>query len=281
MIQPAFVNTEITEIISFKEDFQMKKQEKNGKRSASVFGRFCSAIALCTIIVTLAATALPIIALSVRRISDRPAAGAADEGSNIYSAERDGAVFRLHILANSDSTEDQRVKLAVRDAVIEYEREQTGAADAFDAADAESILRAHGDGILQTVRRTLKKCGAEYDAQLAVGKFGFPEKQYGETVYPAGEYRALRILLGEARGKNWWCLMFPPLCIADLNGATIDDKGSEAGGSVPGGADAAQNEHAEESRETVEPAAGAQACQTDGKVHFRSLIAEFWHSLFG
>ena len=134
----------------------MKKQEKNGKRSASVFGRFCSAIALCTIIVTLAAAALPIIALSVRSISDRPAAGAADEGSNIYSAERDGAVFRLHILANSDSTEDQRVKLAVRDAVIEYEREQTGAADAFDAADAESILRAHGDGILQTVRRTLK-----------------------------------------------------------------------------------------------------------------------------
>ena len=147
----------------------MKKQEKNGKRSASVFGRFCSAIALCTIIVTLAATALPIIALTVSSISDRPAAGAADEGSNIYSAERDGAVFRLHILANSDSTEDQRVKLAVRDAVIEYEREKTGAADAFDAADAESILRAHGDGILQTVRRTLKKCGAEYDAQLAVG----------------------------------------------------------------------------------------------------------------
>ena len=145
MIQPAFVNTEITEIISFKEDFQMNKQEKNGKRSASVFGRFCSAIALCTIIVMLAATALPIIALAVRSISDRPAAGAADEGSNIYSAERDGAVFRLHILANSDSTEDQRVKLAVRDAVIEYEREQTGAADAFDAADAESILRAHGD----------------------------------------------------------------------------------------------------------------------------------------
>ena len=71
----------------------MKKQEKNGKRSASVFGRFCSAIALCTIIVTLAATALPIIALSVRRISDRPAAGAADESSNIYSAERDG--YRL------------------------------------------------------------------------------------------------------------------------------------------------------------------------------------------
>ena len=131
----------------------MKKQEKNGKRSASVFGRFCSAIALCTIIVTLAATALPIIALTVSSISDRPAAGAADEGSNIYSAERDGAVFRLHILANSDSTEDQRVKLAVRDAVIEYEREKTGAADAFDAADAESILRAHGDGILQTVRR--------------------------------------------------------------------------------------------------------------------------------
>ena len=97
MIQPAFVNTEITEIISFKEDFQMKKQEKNGKRSAVVFGRFCSAIALCTIIVTLAATALPIIALSVRGISDRPAAGAADEGSNIYSAERDLSLIHISL----------------------------------------------------------------------------------------------------------------------------------------------------------------------------------------
>ena len=75
--------------------------------------------------------------------------------------------------------------------------------------------------------------------------------------------------------------MFPPLCIADLNGATIDDKGSEAGGSVHGGADAERNEPAEESRETAEPAADAPACPTDGKVHFRSLIAEFWHSLFG
>lgn len=201
MIQPAFVNTEITEIISFKEDFQMKKQEKNGKRSASVFGRFCSAIALCTIIVTLAATALPIIALSVRGISDRPAAGAADEGSNIYSAERDGAVFRLHILANSDSTEDQRVKLAVRDAVIEYEREQTGAADAFDAADAESILRAHGDGILQTVRRTLKKCGAEYDAQLAVGKFDFAKTIRGNGLSCGRVSRAAHIARRSTRQK--------------------------------------------------------------------------------
>lgn len=201
MIQPAFVNTEITEIISFKEDFQMKKQEKNGKRSASVFGRFCSAIALCTIIVTLAATALPIIALAVRSISDRPAAGAADEGSNIYSAERDGAVFRLHILANSDSTEDQRVKLAVRDAVIEYEREQTGAADAFDAADAESILRAHGDGILQTVRRTLKKCGAEYDAQLAVGKFDFRKTIWGNGLSCGRVSRAAHIARRSTRQK--------------------------------------------------------------------------------
>lgn len=201
MIKPAFVNTEITEIISLKEDFQMKKQEKNGKRSASVFGRFCSAIALCTIIVTLAATALPIIALSVRRISDRPAAGAADESSNIYSAERDGAVFRLHILANSDSTEDQRVKLAVRDAVIEYEREQTGAADAFDAADAESILRAHGDGILQTVRRTLKKCGAEYDAQLAVGKFGFRKTIRGNGLSCGRVSRAAHIARRSTRQK--------------------------------------------------------------------------------
>ena len=252
----------------------MKKQKEN--KPIGTLRRFCAAVALCALAVTALSAALPMVAASIALKRDMPRHGATEE-MNTYSRERDGAVFRLHILANSDSEKDQAVKIAVRDAVLEYERECTGAASAFDAAEAESIIRTHGAGILQTVRETLEKNGAEYDAQLAVGKFDFPEKQYGEKIYPAGEYRALRILLGEARGKNWWCLMFPPLCIANLNGATIEDKG--------GGAETVQAERTDESQPEAECTENdsAQDAQerTGGGLHFKSLFAELWRSLFG
>lgn len=132
-------------------------------------------------------------------------------------------VFRLHIVANSDSPEDQRIKLAVRDAVLDYEKENTNAANAANSEEAEKILMANGAGLLNAARTVLKKEGAAYDAQLVIGNFDFPDKKYGDKTYPAGKYRALRILLGKGEGKNWWCVMFPPLCIIDARNDTITD----------------------------------------------------------
>ena len=79
-------------------------------------------------------------------------------------------------------------------------------------------MREHGAELLQVVRNTLTSLNAGYDAQLELGEFPFPDRTYGGTLYPAGNYRALRILLGGASGRNWWCILFPPLCVIDFDG---------------------------------------------------------------
>lgn len=131
-------------------------------------------------------------------------------------------VLRLHIIANSDSDEDQRVKLLVRDAVLEYERNSTDAAFVSTMNDAEEILLNNGDDLLKTVRNVLKQNNAPYDAQMIIGDFDFPDRIYGNQLYPEGNYRAVRILLGNAKGRNWWCVMFPPLCIVEAQEGEID-----------------------------------------------------------
>lgn len=124
----------------------------------------------------------------------------------------DGApeVLRLHILANSDSEEDQRVKLLVRDALIKE------FAPAGSLQEAEEVLLSGGGGVLETVKRVLKEQGCVYGAQLRFGVMEFPDKTYGDTTYPAGAYEALRVELGNAEGQNWWCVLFPPLCLVDI-----------------------------------------------------------------
>ena len=131
-------------------------------------------------------------------------------------------VLRLHIIANSDSEKDQQIKLLVRDAVLEYERTTSTALAVTDVNDAEIQLKANGQDLLNTVRTVLNENEAPYDAQLVIGDFDFPDRVYGDTVYPDGVYRAVRILLGDAEGKNWWCVMFPPLCIVDAKDAEIE-----------------------------------------------------------
>lgn len=130
-----------------------------------------------------------------------------------YDPETEGEVLRLHIIANSDGAEDQRVKLAVRDAVLGYEREKEALLGTDDARRAESELLSDGAGLLDTVRSVLRAEGCDYDAQLVLGDFDFPDREYDGELYPAGNYRALRIILGKGEGRNWWCILFPPLCI--------------------------------------------------------------------
>ena len=139
------------------------------------------------------------------------------EAQDVY-----GSVFRLHVIANSDSAEDQAVKLRVRDAVLAYER--TRMADASTAEEARQRMMEDGAGLLATVEQTLRTAGMEYGAYLETGIFPFPERVYGDAVYPAGDYSALRIVLGAGKGQNWWCVMFPPLCILELPGGEIDYK---------------------------------------------------------
>lgn len=119
--------------------------------------------------------------------------------------------FRLHIIANSDSAADQAVKLQVRDAVVEYLTPLVS--QAADSAEAEAIVAAELPNLERLAAGICQDYG--YGCRGEVGSFDFPAKRYGQTVLPAGEYRALRLNLGEAAGHNWWCVIFPPLCFVD------------------------------------------------------------------
>ena len=119
-------------------------------------------------------------------------------------------VVRLHILANSDSEEDQAFKLRVRDRVLERATElleQTG-----DRREAADVLQSHLPELERIAAEEISDCGYEYDVTAEVANTMFPTKEYDGFTLPAGEYLALRIIIGEGNGHNWWCVVFPPLC---------------------------------------------------------------------
>ncbi len=139
-------------------------------------------------------------------------------------------VLRFHVLANSDSEEDQSVKLLVRDAVLEWiknVKQGEGQAEQKDTdSGKESELRflsEHLSGIEETANRVLEEQGMPYRAQASVENCYFPERTYGNCTFPAGWYDALRIRLGAAKGHNWWCVLYPSLCFSDCLHAVVDD----------------------------------------------------------
>ena len=130
-------------------------------------------------------------------------------------------VFRLHILANSDSEEDQSLKLKVRDAVLEENSDIFE--DCKSAEEAAAAAREHIDEIKSSAEKVLAENGAGYGAECGIAKMRFDDRVYGDMTMPAGEYLALRVTLGDAEGKNWWCVMFPPLCLPAVSGEAAEE----------------------------------------------------------
>lgn len=120
-------------------------------------------------------------------------------------------VVRLHVVANSDSEEDQSVKLLVRDAVLEEAAKWYGGAQSMD--EASSQLCTHLQSLGETARTTLAENGMGYSAKVEMTEMYFSTRDYGTFRLPAGRYRTLRVTLGEGQGKNWWCVVFPSLCL--------------------------------------------------------------------
>ena len=129
-----------------------------------------------------------------------------------------GQIIRLHVIANSDSAEDQTVKLQVRDAVVEYLTPLLVSTKTID--ESRTIIMEQKDTLLSIAQKVLTDNNKHYAANLEIGWFDFPVKSYGTMIFPAGRYEALRIMLGKAEGKNWWCVLFPPLCFIDGANAT-------------------------------------------------------------
>ena len=118
-------------------------------------------------------------------------------------------VVRLHILANSDSTADQTVKLQVRDAVVAA----TAGWDLEDPALARSVATRDLEKIQAIAEQTVADAGCHYPVNVELTRMYFTTRQYGEVTLPAGIYDAIRVTLGEGKGQNWWCVVYPPLCV--------------------------------------------------------------------
>ena len=131
------------------------------------------------------------------------------------------SVIRLHVLANSDSDEDQALKLKVRDTVAALTEELN--CNAADIDTAEQILRENLDLIRDRAQKTLSDLGCEYPVSVELGRENYPRKSYDSICFPAGEYRSLRVLMGEAEGQNWWCVLFPQLCLGTATKKQAED----------------------------------------------------------
>lgn len=134
-------------------------------------------------------------------------------------------VLRLHILANSDSDEDQALKLKVRDALLEQSE------TLFAGCETPEEMRERAEAQKETIRllaqAVVEENGSDDKVTVQLVQMEFDEKQYEEITMPAGEYDALRILIGEAEGQNWWCVMYPPLCIPAAADVTGDAEAAE------------------------------------------------------
>jgi len=123
--------------------------------------------------------------------------------------------IRLRIIANSDEVHDQVLKHQVRDRVIELITPKV--ALLTDYNKAKKIIESDLPSIENSIKELVSTAGYDYQVKVELRKVPFPTKMYGGVVYPAGEYEALRITLGEGLGENWWCVLFPPLCFVDID----------------------------------------------------------------
>lgn len=134
-------------------------------------------------------------------------------------------VIRLHIVANSDSDEDQALKLRVRDAVIQGLQSSLSSVDSVK--DAKSVILAQIPTVEKIASETMKREGYDYSVKVTLGTKYFPVKVYGDLSFPAGNYEALCLQIGAAKGHNWWCVLFPSLCFVDETYAVVPEESKE------------------------------------------------------
>ena len=138
------------------------------------------------------------------------------------STDISNSVFRLHVLANSNSDADQALKYKVRDNYMNGLCSNCTSKD-----EAIKIVTEHQDEFKQVALDTIYNEGYSYNVKINIGNFEFPTKQYGDISLPAGYYDALRVEIGEAKGRNWWCVMFPSLCFIDVSSGFVPEESKE------------------------------------------------------
>lgn len=131
-------------------------------------------------------------------------------------------IIRLHVVANSDSPEDQQLKLRVRDKVISA---MSGRFEGLNnIEEVKAVIEGSLGEIEAVAKEAIKECGSNYDVRAEFKRTDFPTKMYGNLTLPAGNYQALNITIGSGEGKNWWCVMFPPLCFIDVAHGVVPEE---------------------------------------------------------
>lgn len=134
-------------------------------------------------------------------------------------------VVRLHVVANSDTAKDQELKLKVRDGIIAYL--EPVLRDVSDVEETKRIIGENIEGIEEEAQKLIKKYGYTYSVTASLGNFDFPTKVYENAQFPKGKYDALRIVIGNGNGQNWWCVLYPQLCFSQSTNGTLTSE-SEA-----------------------------------------------------
>lgn len=174
-----------------------------------------------------------------------------------------GKVLRLHIIADSNADMDQEIKLEIKDAVVTYLRPCLEGVTTKE--EAIGVISERLDKLEGIASQILADGGFQYTATATLGRSYFPIKAYGDLTLPAGEYDALKISLGSASGKNWWCLVFPQLCFVDITYGTVPEESRESLKSIL----------SEEEYELVFAPSG-----TNGNIRIRWKIADLFKKWF-
>lgn len=128
----------------------------------------------------------------------------------VSSASICSDVLRLHVIANSDSKPDQDMKYKVRDGILAVTHELFS--ECMNVSEAVRIADVNKDLLKDAAKQVLEQNGSDREVSVLVGKENYPEKTYGSLTFPKGEYLSVRVIIGDGKGKNWWCVLFPPLC---------------------------------------------------------------------
>lgn len=146
-----------------------------------------------------------LLAFVILSLTIASAATPIDGESELYNN-----IIRFHVLANSDSQNDQQLKLKVRDRVTEYTTELLS--QCRDIESAKKLIFENETAICEIAQKCVYDNGYNYSISTSIGTESYPRRIYGKYTFPAGEYFSLRVKIGEAHGKNWWCVLFPPMC---------------------------------------------------------------------
>lgn len=136
-----------------------------------------------------------------------------------------GEIIRFHVLANSDSNADQELKMQVKEEIVAYMAEVLELAEDLD--QTRDLISENLEKIEELAKQTIKREGYDYSVSAELTECYFPMKSYGDCTFPAGEYEALRVCIGEAAGKNWWCVLYPNLCFIDSIHAVVPEEQKE------------------------------------------------------